>query len=246
MINAEVFFHEAQKILDKLLDSQLGKIKEASKLLTDCIEKDGVIHIFGTGHSKAFAMELVYRAGGLVPMHRVTLDDLALRGILSIEDLLDPQIERSTENAHKLWELYDIRSQDAFIIISNSGRNGTIVEFASIVKKKEMPLVVVTSMEHSQDTTSRHPSGKKLYELGDIVIDNCGPKGDALISVDGLSMKACSISSITGAFIAQGITAEIINNFTKKGITPPVLISANVDGGDQYNDRLRAKYEGRI
>ncbi|MTI47121.1 sugar isomerase domain-containing protein [Sporosalibacterium faouarense] len=245
-INAEVFFKEAYKILDELKETQMEKIKEASYILTESISRDGVIHIFGSGHSKAFAMELVYRAGGLVPMHRVTLDDLALKGDLSAEDLLDPQIERDPENAHKLWNLYEIHPQDAFIIVSNSGRNGTIVEFASMVKEKNMPLIVVTSIAHSKDTVSRHNSGKKLYELGDVVIDNCGPKGDALIPVEGLRMKACSISSITGAFIAQGLTAETINNFKEKGVTPPVFISANVDGGDQHNDALRAKYEGRI
>lgn len=246
MINAEVFFKNAFEVLDKVKNTQLEKIKEASAILADAIANDGVVHIFGTGHSKAFAMELANRAGGLVPMHRVTLDDLSLRGILPSEDLLDPQIERDPTNAHKLWELYDIRPQDAFIIVSNSGRNGTIVEFASMVKDKKMPLIVVTSLEHSQSTTSRHSSGKMLYEFGDVIIDNCGPEGDALIPVEGLSMKACSISSVTGACIAQGITAEIINILKGKGIVPPVLISANVDGGDKHNDDLRAKYEGRI
>ena len=246
MVNAEMFFSKAYKILEKLEETQMDNIIQASKVLTDCLQSNGVIHIFGSGHSKAFAMELVYRAGGLVPMHRVTLDDLAIRGIIPGEDLMAPELERNPENAHKLWELYQIEPQDAFIIVSNSGRNGTIVEFASMVKEKNMPLIVVTSMEHSKGTASRHSSGKNLYEFGDIVIDNCGPRGDALLQVEGLPMKACSISSITGAFIAQGLTAEIIKNFKDRGITPPVFISANVDGGDEHNDKLKAKYKGRI
>lgn len=246
MVNSKLFFKEAYKIIDKLEHTQMDNIIAAGKLLTDCIKNNGVIHIFGSGHSKAFAMEMVYRAGGLVPTHRISLDDLALKGLISGDDLSAPEIERDPENAHKLWSLYNIEPQDAFIIVSNSGRNGTIVEFASMVKEKNMPLIVVTSMEHTKSASSRHKSGKNLYELGDIVIDNCGPTGDALLQVEGLSMKACSISSITGAFIAQGLTAEIIGNLKESGITPPVFISANVDNGDDHNNALRAKYEGRI
>ena len=115
-----------------------------------------------------------------------------------------------------------------------------------MVKERNMPLIVVTSMKHTKSVSSRHESGKNLYEFGDVVIDNCGPIGDALLQVESLLMKVCSISSIAGAFIAQGLTAEIIGNLKESGITTPVFISANVDNGDDYNNALRAKYEGRI
>lgn len=246
MINSELFFQEAVKVVDKLRLSQMERIKEAGNLLAENLLGGGVVHIFGTGHSKAFSMELCHRAGGVIPMHRITLDDLALRGVVSSNDLANPELERDLNIAHKLWDLYRIEEKDAFIIASNSGRNGAIVEFARMVKERNMPLVVVTSMEHTTATTSRHPSGKKLYEFGDIVIDNCGPEGDALLEVEGLPMKGCSISSITGAFIAQGLTAEIIRNYKEKGVTPPVLISSNIDGGDEHNLRLKKLYEGRI
>lgn len=246
MVNANMFFKVAYEVIEKLENTQMDKIIKAGNLLSDCIKNKGVIHIFGTGHSKAFAMEMVYRAGGLVPTHRITLDDLALSNLIPREDLFSPEIERDPENARKLWSLYRIEAQDAFIIVSNSGRNGTIVEFASMVKEKAMPLVVVTSLEHTKSIKSRHESGKNLYEFADIAIDNCGPMGDALLEIEGLSMKVCSISSITGGFIAQGLTAEIIRNLKESGITPPVFISANVDNGDEHNNSLRAKYEGRI
>lgn len=246
MINSQVFFEEAQISVEKLKTTQVENIKEAAELLTKTLLNDGVIHIFGTGHSKCFAMELVNRAGGLVPMNKIFLDDLALRGIIPYVDLKDPSFERDPMNAQRLWNLYDIRDNDAFIIVSNSGRNGSIVEFASIVKDKNMPLVVVTCMEHTQSIASRHPSGKKLYELGDVVIDNCGPVGDALISINKDGLKACSISSITGAFIAQALTAEIVNGYMSRDKTPPVLISYNVDNADEHNKRLLDLYDGRI
>lgn len=246
MIDSKVFFTETEKILENLKDKQMDNIDKAAKLLTERMLNNGVVHIFGTGHSKCFAMELSNRAGGLVPMHRITLDDLALNGVIKGVDLKDPTLERRPEIAHKLWDMYQIEKEDAFIIVSNSGRNGSIVEFASMVKEKGMPLVVVTSMKHTKSVDSRHPSGKNLYEFGDVVIDNCGPKGDSLIPIDGIDMKACSISSITGGFIAQAITAEIIKGYLEKGLTPPILISFNVDGSDEHNENLFKKYEGRI
>lgn len=246
MIDSRIFFEEADKVIDKLKKTQMESILSAARLLTDQLLGDGVVHVFGTGHSKCFAMELVNRAGGLVPMNKIFLDDLALKGDAKPVDLKDPSFERNPDNAKKLWDLYNIQENDAFIIVSNSGRNGSIVEFASLVKERGMPLIVITSMDHTKGVTSRHPSGKKLYEFGDVVIDNCGPSGDALIPVDEIGLKACSISSITGAFIAQAMTSEIINNYLKEGKIPPLLISYNVDNADEHNKALLDKYEGRI
>ncbi|MTI65523.1 MAG: SIS domain-containing protein [Firmicutes bacterium] len=246
MINSNAFFKNVEKNIEKLKYTQKDNIIEAAKILTDRLLDDGVVHIFGTGHSKCFAMEMCNRAGGLVPMHRITLDDLALKGIIKGVDLKDPTLERRTDVAYKLWNLYKIQKNDAFIIVSNSGRNGSIVEFASIVKERKMPLIVVTSLKHTESVDSRHPSGKKLYQYGDVVIDNCGPKGDALIPLEGIDIKACSVSSITGGFIAQALTAEIIKGYLDKNINPPILISFNVDGADEHNQKLLKKYEGRI
>lgn len=246
MIDARKFFKEAGKNIEKLKYTQMGNIEKAAKILTDRMLNNGVVHIFGTGHSKCFAMEMVNRAGGLVPMNKIVLDDLALKGIIEGVDLKDPSFERNPDNARKLWDIYNIQSEDAFIIVSNSGRNGSIVEFASMVKEKAMPLIVVTSIEHTKSVDSRHPSSKKLYELGDVVIDNCGPIGDALIPIDEVEIRACSISSITGAFIAQALTAEIVKGYLEQGETPPVLISYNIDNADEHNEKLLKKYEGRI
>jgi uncharacterized phosphosugar-binding protein len=92
---------------------------------------------------------------------------------------------------------------------------------------------------------SRHPSGKKLYEYADIVIDNCGPFGDTLLELPG-GGKACSISSLSGVLIEQMLTAETIRNLIARGIDPPVFISANVPGGIEQGETLRRRYEGRI
>lgn len=237
---SERFFDQALATVQTLRTTQMGHIKEAAALLARQLFAGGVIHIFGSGHSKAFAMELCNRAGGLMPMHPITLDDL------NVDDIHDPSIERDPANAHKLLALHDIRPEDGFIIVSNSGRNGAVVELAAAVKERGLPLVVVTALNHASQVTSRHPSGRKLHELADVVIDNCGPYGDAALPVPGQGWNCCSISSITGAFVAQALTAEWVQAFLDRGEQPPVLISANVDGGDAHNDALRRRYAGRI
>lgn len=245
-ISAETFFEQAQVRVEQLQRTQLEPIRKAATLLAGSLAAGGVIHIFGTGHSVAFAMELANRAGGLVPMDVVALTDLCSRGGEPWSILEDPEVERDPQVAHRVLATHRLEPSDAFIIVSNSGRNGSTVEMALEVKRRGLPLVVVTSLEHTRVVTSRHPSGKKLYEVGDVVIDNRSPYGDALLKDPRLESAICSISSITGGFIAQALTAEIARILLEQGLVPPVLISANVDGADEHNKKLRDQYAGRI
>lgn len=244
-VSGQSFFAEARKAIDYVEETQMQGIQAAARLLGDCLAADGVVHIFGTGHSQAFSMEMAGRAGGLVPMDMIALVDLVKKGVATWDDLGDPKIERDPEWGRKVLTTHNVRPGDAFIIVSNSGRNGSTVEMALEVKRRGLPLVVVTSLKHSTQVSSRHPSGKKLYEIADVTIDNGGPFGDALLDLQE-GLKVCAISSVTGATIAQALTAEIARLLMERGLTPPVLISANVDGSDVWNEGLRAKYADRI
>ncbi|GEO24492.1 hypothetical protein AAC03nite_02770 [Alicyclobacillus acidoterrestris] len=245
MISASVFVEAALDAVKQVAGTQLDAIREAGKRLAEVIVNGGVVHIFGTGHSKAFAMEMSNRAGGLVPMHMMSIDDL-WRSKNTPDDIHDPSIERDPAVAHELLQLYDIRPEDGVIIVSNSGRNGALVEMALLMKQRGLPLICVTSLAHTQSVTSRHPSGKRLFEVADVVIDNCGPIGDALLEAPELATRVCSISSVTGAVIAQCLTAEITRNLIAAAVEVPILMSANVDGADEFNQRLTARYRGRI
>ncbi len=227
-------------------ETQAEAIRQVGKLFADCIEKDGVIQAYGTGHSRAFAMELAGRAGGLVPVNRIDLIDLALRANWPLALVVSPEIERDLEAGKTILSCYRIEPQDVFIIASNSGVNVAIVEVALQAKQHGHTLVAVTSLEHSRQVESRHPSGKKLYELADVVIDNCGPFGDALLEMPDGRGKACSISSVSGALIGQMITAETIGNLVARGIEAPIFLSANIPGGIEQGQRLRERYAERI
>jgi uncharacterized phosphosugar-binding protein len=244
-VSAMDFFAAARDAVARVEATQIPAIQRASALLAERMRSGGVVQVFGSGHSKAFSMEMSGRAGGLVPAHAMYLSDLALTGRYAAEDLRDPSFERRPEVARELFGRYDIRPSDAFIIVSNSGRNGATVEMALIAAEQGLPLVVVTSVAHTSAVTSRHPSGKRLIDLGDVVIDNCAPLGDAVLDT-GYGTKVCAVSSVTGAMIAQALTAEITADYQRRGAEPPVMVSANVDGADDHNSRLRAPYGSRI
>lgn len=242
-IGAEETLYQIQDIISRIEQTQLVIIKEAAKRLSESLFKGGIIHVFGAGHSRAFGMEMCGRAGGLAPMKLVGLEDIPVMERTQGINLVD--LERDPQTAHRLLKLHDVQNEDAFIIVSNSGRNGAPVELAMECKKRGIPVIAVTSMEHSLGTDSRHPSGKKLYELADLAIDNCCPYGDVLLEIPHLEEKTGSASSVAGAIIAQSLTVEIIAQFIKADRTPPVFISANLDGGDEHNRKIVEAYRDR-
>lgn len=244
-LSAESFFRVAREGLDRVERTQLSEIRGAAEVLAASLLAGGVVQVFGTGHSEAFAREMAGRAGGLAPVHAMSLLDLAFRGARPAEDVLDPTLERDPAVARELFDVYDVRPEDAFVVVSSSGRNGSTVEMALAARERNLPVVGVTSLDHSRRVSSRHPSGKRLFEVADVVIDNGAPFGDAVLELDG-GVRLCAISSITGAFIAQALTAEIARRYVAAGQEPPVLVSANVDGADERNAELRRRYEGRI
>jgi uncharacterized phosphosugar-binding protein len=244
-LSAEAFFRAAREAVERVERTQLSEIRRAAELLIPCLFRDGVVHVFGTGHSLAFAMEMASRAGGLAPFHAMALEDLAARGNRSMEEVLDPALEREPAVARELLGIHDVRPEDAFVVVSNSGRNGSTVEMALAARERRLPVVAVTSLDHTRGVTSRHPSGKRLFEVADVVIDNGAPLGDAVLDLGG-GLRVCALSSITGAVIAQALTAEIARRYVDAGREPPVLVSANVDEADERNAELRRKYQGRI
>lgn len=240
---AERYWAAAGEVIARVQASQGEKIRQAAAICAASIMAGGVVHVFGAGHSRAFGMELSGRAGGLVPMHVFGLEEVAPPGQKGLE-LLD--LERSPETAHRLLALFPKQKADCFLIASNSGRNGCPVELALEVQRWGHKVITVTSLAHASSFASRHPSGKRVFELADVVIDNGAPAGDALLEVPGMDERICAISSVTGALIAQALTAETIRLIRAGGMEPPVYVSANVDGADAHNARLEERYRGRI
>lgn len=220
-------------------------IDDTIALVTDAVAAGGVVQAFGTGHSEAFAMEIAGRAGGLIAANRIPLRALVLRGGKDISILGGAALERDPNVAENLLSLYDIDKNDIFIIASNSGVNGSIVGLALAAKTRGHKLIAVTSLEHTNRVQPKHPSGKRLSEVADIVIDNLAPFGDSTLELEG-GMGVGAVSSITAAFIAQRITIGVAQALQQRGKTPPLYISANIPGGDEHNRALEDLYGKRI
>ncbi|HEX6073945.1 MAG TPA: SIS domain-containing protein [Micromonosporaceae bacterium] len=244
-ISSEAYLGQVKSLMARLGESQLESIGKAAGLIADAVAAGGVVQAFGSGHSEALAMEIAGRAGGLVPSNRLAIRDLVIHGGAPVDVLHDPKLERDPGVAHRLYELANIRPEDVFVIASNSGINGSVVELALLVKERGHGLVAVTSAEQSRKLPPRHPSGRRLAELADVVLDNGAPYGDALLPLSN-GGAVCAVSSITGALLAQMVTAEVVRRMLEAGHTPPVYLSANVPGGDEHNQALESRYAGRI
>jgi len=224
------YFNTVIKAIQNLENSETEEIQKAAQLVADAIAEGKHVYTFGSGHSQLLAREITGRAGGLVPVYH----------------LPDPtwgMVERMEGFGEKLVEQYPIKSGEVIFVISNSGRNPEPIEFAIRAKERGLNVIALTSLNHSKNVDSRHSSGKKLYEYADIVLDTGTPKGDATISFEGLSTKAGSLSTILGASMLNAVMVDAIQYLLDKGIEPPVLISLNVDGSDEHNEKLMARYQ---
>ena len=244
-VSAEAYVAELRPVMDRVSAQASGPVQRAADLVVESLRAGGVLQAFGSGHSEALAMELAGRAGGLVPTNRIALRDVVLLGGESPDVLARGMLERDPAIARRLYDLAKPEAADVFVIASNSGVNGSIVEMARVVKEHGHPLVAITSLDHSNGVDSRHPSGEKLVDYADVVLDNGAPYGDAILELAG-GGKVCAVSSITAALLAQMLAAEVVRRLVDAGENPPVYLSANIPGGDEHNDTLEQKYAGRI
>ncbi len=140
----------------------------------------------------------------------------------------------------------DFRAEDVLIMISNSGRNPLSIELAKHAKSKGTKIIVLTSLQCSKELTSRHSSGKLLYHFADQILDNHGVYGDAAIEIEGLSVKTGGTSSIIGSLLLNETIIRAIQIMINNGYIPPIYMSANIDGGPEYNQKLLHQYQDRL
>jgi uncharacterized phosphosugar-binding protein len=216
--------------IERIRETQADNIKDAAALVGAAIADDRHVYTFGSGHSQLLAREVTERAGGLA----------------SIFHLPDPtwgMVERLEGYGESLLKQYPIQADEVIFVISNSGRNPEPIEIAMGAKEIGLKVIAVTSLEHSTSVDSRHSSGKKLYELADVVLDTGTPRGDAVMSFEGWSMKAGALSTVLGAAILNAVMVEAIQYLLEKGIVPPVLISFNLDGSEEHNANIYKRYQ---
>lgn len=236
------YVKEVIKKIEQSTGEQEEKLNELAKEISKSVQKGGIIHILGTGHSHMIAEEIFYRAGGVLFINPILESNLMLHE----DPVKSTRIERIPAYADAILDGIDMREEDTFIVISNSGRNAVPIEAALYAKKKNLRTVSITSLAHSQSISSRHESGKKLYELTDYVLDNYGEAGDAVLELESSGEKYGPTSSAVGIVLIQTLVSLIIENLAKDGFQVPLMESANLDSGDNKNAELIQKFKDRI
>lgn len=237
MYNFE-YMNKVDELLHNVDDANKEKIQELAVKFADNIKNNHIIHVFGTGHSHMIGIELFCRAGGLGNVNAI-LDPDALTNFGARRS---GAMEKVSGLADVIFDQYKIDKDDIMIIISNSGRNAVPVEMAMRCQKEGVYSIALTNLHQSQNTTSRHPSGKRLFECVDCILDNCVPDGDALMNVGGVATGPGS--TISSIFVLDTIVNEALKILAAEGCELPVFQSQNVDGFN--NDAIYAKYEDRV
>jgi uncharacterized phosphosugar-binding protein len=229
-------------IVTRIRDEQSFQIRQAAMLVTDTLAADGLVHTFGTGHSHLLAEEAFFRAGGLAAVnpirdHRLMMLDGAIAST---------HAEREHGLAQSILEQHEVSPGDVAIIVSNSGRNAVPIEMALEMRAREARVVAITSLAQSRAATSRHASGKRLFELADVVLDNGVPEGDALISVPGIDSPMGPGSTVSGAALVNAVLVEAAALAAARGVRVAVLRSANLEKGDDELVRSIEPYRDRV
>jgi uncharacterized phosphosugar-binding protein len=238
----EKYFEEIVNILHKVKENQRENVIKVANTVADSLVADRLLHTYGTGHSQILVEEVFYRAGGLVAINPMFDAGTSLFFGATKTTL----VERLPNYAEIILNYYDVQKGDVIIIISNSGRNSVPIEMAVNAKRKGLKVIALTSIDYSKCASSRHPSGKLLFDIADIVIDNYIPAGDAVISLEGLPQKMGPASTVINAAILHTIMMQAAQIMLQKGVTPPVWTSGNIPGGEQLNIKFLEKYKDRI
>lgn len=238
-------YREYLDTLEKLLENVLASQKEAldagAKMLSETLAADGLIYLFGCGHSHMLSEEGFYRAGGLGAVYPVLQSDLMLHeGAVKSSAL-----ERRSELAQEVFLRYPMTKKDALIVFSNSGINGFPVEMANLATRKGVKTIGVCSSAYREDA-SRHPAGLHLSDAVKLTIDTGAPHGDASYAIAGTPYKMGPVSTIVSAYILNCLLARAAELAIAAGAEPAIYVSGNIEGGRAMNDAVIERYRHRI
>ena len=237
------FFGKMFSIMNEVLETQGDAIRKGSEMMAEAIARKSNIYAFGAGHAGILAQEMVYRTGGLAVINLIYAPGLTL-DVRPIT--LTSYVERQEGYGRALIDSTDIKEGDLLIMHSVSGRNTVPVDMAIRAREKGAKVICLTNLKYSKSVPSRHPSGQHLYEVSDLIIDNCGDIGDAAMEVPNVPQKVASSSTVVGAAILDSMVAETVEILAAQGIVPPVFCSANMEGGDAINKVILDNYSDNI
>jgi uncharacterized phosphosugar-binding protein len=241
------YFEAVMENLKAIRDGQAGPITEAAGLMADAVEADRLIHVYGGGgHTTLVMGEMFFRAGGLANINPCMETGLSVFN----QALKYLELERTVNYGSAILKYYNLQQDDLLIIFHNIGINAATIDAALEAKKAGAKIVAVSSSawqeEMPADHFIRHPSGKNLFDLADVCIDDYNPVGDAAVEVEGFDTPIAPISNMADFFIAHLLEIECVKACVARGIEPPVWRSANAPGGDAFNAKYLETYVPRV
>ena len=237
------YIENIKSLLDQISADE-SSYKSAAKIMADAIEGDGRIFAWGSTHSSTTMQDIYLRAGGLMVLNAIFIP--GLEALQTNPFGITSQIERLQGYAKIVLDYAPIRAGDVLIVVSVSGRNAVPIEMAKIAKERGIKVIAVTGYDYSTSVTPRHPDGKNMYAYADVVLDNKAKAGDAVLEAEGMPTKFCPVSGITSSAVLQCLVAETVEELLSRNIIPPVFMAQNVDGGEEFNNKMFKKYRDKI
>ncbi len=235
----------AAEIIQKVASTQAAAIEQAAQICSNSIVQDGMVFCWGGGHSRMSVEEMFPRIGsypGFYPMVELALTFST--NFVGADGLAQSFfLERQEKYAEAVLSNYEFGPHDSMICFSSTGINGLVIEMALEAKQRGLPVIAVTSLDHARSTISRHSSGKKLYEVADVTIDNCTPAGDAVVALQGLKYKVSPTSTIGAVAVVNALKARTAELMLSRGVEPIVLTSPHfADQPQEAEEQLQRVY----
>ncbi len=244
-MSAARWFVRAEEILAQVRTTQAEVITQAAGRIAEATAGGGGVHIYDTGHC---THEPIHRAGGLLMLRdlRLGLNLTTTPAPQRVAEASGRQQEVRGATDEALADLAVRRSAlvagDVLIVNSVSGKSALPVQVALSARQLGLFVIAITNVTYSRAVSSQHSSGKKLFEVADLVIDNCGVVGDAALDMEGLETRAIPTSGLTFCYIIWALVAEVIAQLVARGKKPHVWRSVNLPDGEEFNARAEAEY----
>ncbi|MFO0967359.1 MAG: SIS domain-containing protein [Gemmataceae bacterium] len=248
---ADRYFTDALARLGRLLDHQRPALDRAARLCTDAIAADGLVHLFGCGHSRMMCEEMTPRQGCFVGWHTIVELGLTFHNLIVGPNGLRQSLhlEKTLGYAEQILRNFAFGPKDVLIVISTSGIREVIIEMAEAAKKRGLAVIGLVSKVHCEKAKPAHPSGKKLIDVADIILDNGAPEGDCILDIDGCKNKTGPFSTLGGAMIMNMLRCEVAQRLMDQGVEPVFLPSHQFVGRRTVEEQLEyfyAQYARRV
>ncbi len=251
LVAAQRYFDEAMRRLQSLLSDQREPLSRAAEWCTDAIAHDGLVHLFGCGHSRMMAEEMTPRQGCFVGWHTIVEMGLTFHNLIVGPNGLRQSLhlEKTLGYAEQILRNFAFGPKDVLIVISTSGIREVIIEMAEGAKKRGLKVIAIVSREHCLQAKPAHPSGKKLIDLADVVLDNGAPTGDCILEIEGCKNKTGPFSTVGGGMLMNMLRCEVAQRLVDRGIEPVFLPSHQFVGSRSVEEQLEyyyAQYARRV